>query len=124
MTETKVLLKTKGEILTNHDKRKYQLLIEKDRVHHRYSRPRKPLILELFLKEQFVAANEVIKKQNSCCKNKIWTMKYSDRILANQIKRFAKGLRSLESNLSGAREDFVKFAAETKIRGTQSYLII
>ena len=35
MTETKVLLKTKGEILTNYDKRKYQLLIEKDRVHHR-----------------------------------------------------------------------------------------
>merc|ERR1711990_131637 len=48
MTETKVLLKIKGEILTNYDKRKYQLLIEK---------------------EQFVAANEVIKKQNSCCKN-------------------------------------------------------
>ena len=48
MTETKVLLKTKGEILTNHDKRKYQLLIEKDRVHQRHSRPRKPLILELF----------------------------------------------------------------------------
>merc|ERR1711917_126803 len=37
MTETKVLLKTKGEILTNYDKRKYQLLIEKDRVHHRLS---------------------------------------------------------------------------------------
>ena len=27
------VLKTKGEILTNYDKRKYQLLIEKDRVH-------------------------------------------------------------------------------------------
>merc|ERR1712133_136396 len=53
MNETKVLLKTKGEILTNYDKRKYQLLIEK---------------------EQFVAANESIKKQNSCCKSKIKTM--------------------------------------------------
>ena len=76
------------------------------------------------IKEQFVAANEVIKKQNSCCKNEIETMKYSDRILANQIKQFAEALRFLESNLSGAREDFVKFAAETKMRGTQSYLII
>merc|ERR1712137_1472790 len=84
MTETKVLLKTKGEILTNYDKRKYQLLI---------------------------------KKQNSCCKNKIGTMKFSDQILANQIKQFTEGLRCLESNLSGAREDFVKFAAETKTRG-------
>ena len=34
MSETKVLLKTKGEILTNYDKRKYQLLIEKERVRH------------------------------------------------------------------------------------------
>ena len=33
MSETKVLLKTKGEILTNYDKRKYQLLIEKEPVH-------------------------------------------------------------------------------------------
>lgn len=58
MTETKVLLKTKGEILTNYDKRKYQLLIEKDRVHHRLShlaepnwlhrRPESPHIFELY----------------------------------------------------------------------------
>ena len=34
MSETKVLLKSKGEILTNYDKRKYQLLIEKERVRH------------------------------------------------------------------------------------------
>ena len=45
-------------------------------------------------------------------------MQFSDRILANQIKQFTEGLRSLESNLNGAREDFVKFAAETKTRGT------
>ena len=125
MTETKVLLKTKGEILTNYDKRKYQLLIEKDRVHHRLSHlsigsivVRRALTYFNSMKEQFVAANEVIKKQNSCCKNKIGTMKFSDRILANQIKQFTEGLRCLESNLSDAREDFVKFAAETKTRGT------
>ena len=32
MSDTKMLLKTKGEILTNIDKRKYQLLIEKEPV--------------------------------------------------------------------------------------------
>ena len=32
MSDTKMLLKTKGEILTNIDKRKYQLLIEKESV--------------------------------------------------------------------------------------------
>merc|ERR1719476_125221 len=96
MNETKMLLKTKGEILTTYDKRKYQLLIEK---------------------EQFVAANDVIKKQNSRCKNTIGTMQFSDRVLANQIKRFTEGLRCLKSNISGAREDFIKFAAETKTRG-------
>ena len=31
MSDTKMLLKTKGEILTNIDKRKYQLLIEKEK---------------------------------------------------------------------------------------------
>ena len=51
-------------------------------------------------------------------------MQFSDRILANQIKQFTEGLRSLESNLNGARADFVKFAAETKTRGTHSDLII
>ena len=44
-------------------------------------------------------------------------MKFSDQILANQIKQFTEGLRNLESNLSGARDDFIKFAAETKTRG-------
>ena len=32
MSDTKMLLKTKGEILTNIDKRKYQLLIEKEKL--------------------------------------------------------------------------------------------
>ena len=81
MNETKVLLKTKGEILRNYEERKYQLLTEK---------------------EQFVAANEIIKKQISWCKNQIGTIDFTD----------------LESSLICTREDFNKFAAETKTGGT------
>ena len=81
MNETRVLLKTKGEILRNYEEQKYQLLTEK---------------------EQFLAANEVIKKQISWCKNQIGTIDFSD----------------LESNLSCTRDDFNKFAAETKTGGT------
>ena len=36
MSDTKMLLKTKGEILTNIDKRKYQLLIEKEKSQNLY----------------------------------------------------------------------------------------
>merc|ERR1712137_598599 len=77
MSDTKMLLKTKGEILTNIDKRKYQLLIEK---------------------EQFAAANKIV---------------------ANQIQEFNDGLRLLTSHLSNARQDFTKFSAETKTRGSR-----
>ena len=53
-------------------------------------------------KEQFVAANEIIKKQISWCKNQIGTIDFTD----------------LESSLICTREDFNKFAAETKTGGT------
>jgi len=98
MSDTKMLLKTKGEILTNIDKRKYQLLIEK---------------------EQFAAANKIIEKENSCFKNNIETMESSDKIVANQIQEFNDGLRLLTSHLSNARQDFTKFSAETKTRGSR-----
>ena len=45
-------------------------------------------------------------------------MESSDKIVANQIQEFNDGLRLLTSHLSNARQDFTKFSAETKTRGT------
>lgn len=93
MDGTKVLLKSKGEILTNYDEQKYQLLIEK---------------------EQFLEANEIINKQISSFQDNIGTMNCSDRVLEDLIREFADGL---DFDLSASRQDFIKFAAKTKTRG-------
>jgi len=98
MSETRLILRTKGELLTKYDKQKYQLLIEK---------------------EQFHAANCIIRKQNSDYQSQIDVMDSEDKLLANQIIVFNAGLRSLATNLRNTRDQFKAFAAETKSRGKQ-----
>ena len=70
-------------------------------------------------KEQFHAANCIIRKQNSDYQGQIDVMDSEDKLLANQIIVFNAGLRSLATNLRNTRDQFKAFAAETKSRGKQ-----